>query len=264
MFADVQGPGMWGLKKVYATTDSEGRLAIGFELDENGARLFSQLTKNNVGNQLAILVDGKVLSIVKVTSALPEKGVIAGSFAQEDIDNIVTALRKGMQLAKTDVQVESGEEGENGTSDINEKIAQICSGPTDFNDVIRIFGQPSGYDYRRQSFKLEDLPVERYWIRYTDSIHIFMRWDKVDGLEIVDPAYVFNGKIPIGSSLERVLSIVGQPKETIVGRRGWEDGVLYKDINGRIGWCQYRREDLNADFRFLNYTLNCVHILYFP
>jgi hypothetical protein len=106
MFADVQGPGTWGLKKVYATKDSEGRLAIGFELDENGAKLFAQLTKNNVGNHLAILVDGKVLSIVKVTSTLPEKGVIAGSFAQEDIDNIVTALRKGMQLAKTDVQVE--------------------------------------------------------------------------------------------------------------------------------------------------------------
>ncbi|MCP4609708.1 MAG: MBL fold metallo-hydrolase [Planctomycetes bacterium] len=65
----------------------------------------------------------------------------------------------------------------------------------------------------------------------------------------------------MGSSLESVLNKVGQPKEAVVGRRGWEDGVLYKDIEGRVGWCQYRREDLNADFRFLNYTLNCIHIL---
>ncbi|MHC4532388.1 MAG: SMP-30/gluconolactonase/LRE family protein [Planctomycetota bacterium] len=166
-----------------------------------------------------------------------------------------TDLRNGM------MQVESGEEGENGTSDINEKITQICTGPADFNDVIKIFGQPSGYDYRRQSFKLGDLPVERYWIRYPDSINIFMRRDKVDFLEIIDSAYIHNGKIPMGSSLESVLNKVGQPKETVVGQRGWEDGVLYKDIEGRVGWCQYRREDLNADFRFLNYSLGCVHIL---
>jgi serine protease AprX len=186
--------------------------------------------------------------------------------------NLINYEEKGIQFEirnkdKTVVEIDVypvkryHEEGKNDTSDINRKIAQICTGPADFNDVIKIFGQPSGYDYGGQSFKLEDLPVERYWIRYTDSIHIFMRRDKVEGLEIVDPAYVFNGKIPMDSSLERVLSIVGQPKETVVGERGWEDCVLYKDINGRVGWCQYRREDLNADFRFLNYTLKCIHIL---
>jgi len=136
-------------------------------------------------------------------------------------------------------------------SDINAKVAQIGTGPADFNDVIAVFGQPSDYIWGKQSFKLEDLPVERYWVWYPDSIHIFMKWDQADMLEIVDSAYVFNGKIPMGSSLERVLTVVGQPKETVVGRRGREDGVLYKDINGKVGWCQYRREDLNADFRFL-------------
>ncbi len=141
-------------------------------------------------------------------------------------------------VSKTDVQVESGEECENDTSDINGKVAQICTGPADFNDVITTFGQPSGYDYGGQSFKLGDLPVERYWVSYPDSINIFMKWDQAYTLEIVDSAYVLNGKIPMGSLLERVLSIVGQPKETVVGRRGWEDGVLYKDINGTVGWCQ--------------------------
>ena len=145
-------------------------------------------------------------------------------------------------------------------ADINDQVAQIGTGPADFSDAIVIFGQPSDYRWGKQRFKLDALPVERYWVWYPGSIHIFMRWDQADMLEIVDSAYVFDGKIPMGSSLERVLSIVGQPKKTVVGRRGWEDGVLYKDINGKIGWCLYRREDLNADFTFLNYSLKTVHI----
>ena len=172
-----------------------------------------------------------------------------------------TLTSSALSAEKPAVQVESEQESENNTSDINGKVAKICAGPADFNDVIAIFGEPSGYKWGGRSLKLEDLPVEHYWIWYPESIHIFMTWDKVDMLEIVDSAYVFDGKIPMGSSLERVVSIVGQPKETVVGQLGWEDGVLYKDINGRVGWCQYRREDLNADFRFLNNNLNCVHIL---
>jgi len=171
-----------------------------------------------------------------------------------------TLTLSALSVDKPAVQVESEEEGENSTSDINGKVAKICTGPADFNDVIAIFGQPSDYRWGEQSFKLDDLPVERYWVWYPDSVHIFMRWNQAEMLEIVDSAYVFNGRIPMGSSLERVLSIAGQPKEIVVGRLGWEDGVLYKDINSEVGWCQYRREDLNADFRFLNYSLNIVHI----
>ncbi|UCE46755.1 MAG: hypothetical protein JSW47_14215, partial [Phycisphaerales bacterium] len=201
-------------------------------------------------------------AFIDLVRSQSDKGIIAGNFSYDKVEQMGADLRNGMLqgVSKTDERIESGEEGENDTSDINEKIAQIRTGPADFNDVITIFGQPSDYKWGKQSFKLEDLPVKRYWIWYPDSIHIFMHWDKANRLEIVDPAYVFNGKIPMGSSLEHVLSIVGQPKATVVGQRGWEDGVLYKDIEGRVGWCQYTRKDLNADFRFLNYTLNCVSI----
>ena len=127
-------------------------------------------------------------------------------------------------------------------SDINARVAQVGTGPADFNDVIAVFGQPSDYIWGGQSFKLEDLPVERYWVWYPDSIHIFMKWNQADMLEIVDSAYIFNGKIPMGSSLERVLSIVGQPKETVVGRRGWERSFLTREEGWKAEQVVYEKE----------------------
>jgi len=182
---------------------------------------------------------------------------VAGLWFVPTPEDIWKDYRNQRQKKQTDTRRTSQTLAE---SDINAKIAEIGAGPADFNDVIAIFGQPSDYRWGEQRFKLDDLPVERYWVRYPNSINIFMKWNQADMLEIVDSAYLFNGKIPMGSSLERVLSIVGQPKETVVGRRGWEDGILYKDINGQVGWCQYRREDLNANFAFLNYSLKTVNI----
>jgi hypothetical protein len=92
----VMGPGTgknaWALARVYAVKAGSDRPAIGFELDDRGAKLFAILTKANVGNTLAILVDGKVVSTPMLMSSLGKRGIITGSFTKQQIKDMTKAL----------------------------------------------------------------------------------------------------------------------------------------------------------------------------
>ena len=57
-----EGRDAWGLEKVFATQDSNGRPAVGFELDDRGAELFNALAKANIDNTLAVVIDDQVVS----------------------------------------------------------------------------------------------------------------------------------------------------------------------------------------------------------
>lgn len=64
----------------------------------------------------------------------------------------------------------------------------------------------------------------------------------------------------MGSPLEEVLEAVGQPKETVEGQKNWfEDGVLYKDIEGRKGYCYYGRADQDVRFFFRSYKVIAIY-----
>jgi len=87
-----QGKNAWYLAKAYATKGGSGRPAVGFELDARGAELFAALTKANVNNTLAILVDGKVVSAPVIRAALGKKGMITGRFSEQEVKDLVNAL----------------------------------------------------------------------------------------------------------------------------------------------------------------------------
>ncbi|MCK4626554.1 MAG: HEAT repeat domain-containing protein, partial [Phycisphaerae bacterium] len=91
----AKGKNAWGLAKVYATKDSLGRPAVGFELDERGAELFAAFTKANINNVLAIVVDGKVVSAPLLRSTMGKQGIIVGQFSEQE----VKALKAGMPPA---------------------------------------------------------------------------------------------------------------------------------------------------------------------
>ncbi|MCK4274888.1 MAG: hypothetical protein KAX78_00110, partial [Phycisphaerae bacterium] len=94
-----EGENAWGLVKVYKTTDNSGQPVVGFELDERGAELFAALTKANVKNALAIVVDGKVLSAPVLMTALGKSGVIPGRFSEQKVKDLIRALKIGMPPA---------------------------------------------------------------------------------------------------------------------------------------------------------------------
>jgi len=90
-----KGKDAWKPARAYAMKDSSGLPAVGFELDDRGAEMFATLTKDNIRNTLAILVDGKVVSTPMLMSSLGKRGVITGQFTEKQAADIARAISPG-------------------------------------------------------------------------------------------------------------------------------------------------------------------------
>ena len=73
--------------------------------------------------------------------------------------------------------------------------------------------------------------------------------------------YLYKGKLQVGSSLDEALELLGEPSKTVVGQPiGWQDGVLYKDIDGRKGHCYYKHATKNVRLFFANYKVAALYV----
>ena len=68
---------------------------VNFSMTPEGADKFGKLTGDNVGRFMAIVLDGKIVSAPRINSRITDSGVIEGSFTQEQVQDLVTALRSG-------------------------------------------------------------------------------------------------------------------------------------------------------------------------
>jgi preprotein translocase subunit SecD len=66
------------LKTAFTTRDSNGHPAVGFNLTAEGSRRFAQLTEQNIGKRLAIVLDGKVQSAPEIHMRIADSGIIEG------------------------------------------------------------------------------------------------------------------------------------------------------------------------------------------
>ncbi|MCX5635295.1 MAG: S8/S53 family peptidase [Planctomycetota bacterium] len=147
-------------------------------------------------------------------------------------------------------------------SDINAKIAQLDINKATIDDVIRIFGKPERYAWNNQTLTKNNLP-ETYIAEYPNRFQIVIGRGRVIELrfERQDTGYVFRDKIRIGSSLDEVLDVLGQPKLTIEGQANKrKDGVLYKDIDSRKGSCYYLLSEHGVRFIFEDYKVIAMYL----
>lgn len=74
----------------------DGTPVVSFELTPDGATIFSDYTSAHVGEFLAIVLDGKVISSPQIQTAITGgSGVITGNFSFDDANNLVIQLRAG-------------------------------------------------------------------------------------------------------------------------------------------------------------------------
>jgi SecD/SecF fusion protein len=85
----------WKLEKSNPTSDSSGRRAIGFELDDRGAQLFYNITNKNVGRPLCILLDDIAVSAPNINQAIGKSGIIMGTFTPTQVSDMVNKLNAG-------------------------------------------------------------------------------------------------------------------------------------------------------------------------
>ncbi len=83
------------LRSARPSLDENGRPAVAFTLNSEGATKFGKVTGENVGRSLAIILDGKIQSAPRIDSRITNDGRISGSFTQEEVNNLSLILRSG-------------------------------------------------------------------------------------------------------------------------------------------------------------------------
>lgn len=92
------------LLKAEVSADQFGSPQIAFELNSEGAKKFAELTRNNIGKKLAITLDGEVQTAPTINSEIPGgKGVISGSYTQDEAKKLVTLLNAGALPIKAEI-----------------------------------------------------------------------------------------------------------------------------------------------------------------
>ncbi len=69
---------------------------VEFTLDERGRSVFGEITRKNIGRNLAIVLDGKVESAPRIETEIPEgRGIIRGRFEFSEAQDLANVLRNG-------------------------------------------------------------------------------------------------------------------------------------------------------------------------
>jgi preprotein translocase subunit SecD len=84
------------LRNAKPTLDENNLPAVAFTLNSDGVTKFSKVTGENVGRQLAIILDGSVQSAPRIESRISQSEArITGSFTQQEAQTLSLTLRSG-------------------------------------------------------------------------------------------------------------------------------------------------------------------------
>jgi hypothetical protein len=80
-------------ERVYATVDSIGYPAVGFELKATRRSEFREFTRKHTSRAMAILLDEQVVSAPTIMEELPGEGIIRGRMSEEERDQALRRIR---------------------------------------------------------------------------------------------------------------------------------------------------------------------------
>jgi preprotein translocase subunit SecD len=86
------------LKGAYPSRDENGRPAVSFNLNADGAQRMGRTTEENIGKMLAIVLDGRIQSAPRINGRITDSGIItggAGGFAPQAAQDLALVLRSG-------------------------------------------------------------------------------------------------------------------------------------------------------------------------
>jgi preprotein translocase subunit SecD len=90
------------LRNARTSLDQNNLQSVGFTLSQDGAQRFGQLTEQNVGRSLAIILDNRVFSAPTIQSRITDEGQITGAFTQQEAGDLALTLRSGALPAPMD------------------------------------------------------------------------------------------------------------------------------------------------------------------
>ncbi len=86
-----------GLTAAYARPDDQrpGYWMVIFEFSGEASTQFAELTEQNIGREMGIVVDGNVMSAPTIRSRIPGTGNITGNFTPEEAQDLAIVLNSG-------------------------------------------------------------------------------------------------------------------------------------------------------------------------
>ena len=86
------------LKGAYPSRDDNGRPAVSFNLNADGAQRMARTTEDNINKMLAIVLDNKIQSAPRINGRISDSGIItggAGGFSPQAAQDLALVLRSG-------------------------------------------------------------------------------------------------------------------------------------------------------------------------
>ncbi|PIE90081.1 MAG: protein translocase subunit SecD [Acidobacteria bacterium] len=84
------------IRDVYHSRDRNGMPAVGITLDRSGSEIFSKTTADNIGNNLAVVLDGKIISAPEIMAHLSDpRFIIQGNFTDREVGDMVVKIKSG-------------------------------------------------------------------------------------------------------------------------------------------------------------------------
>jgi preprotein translocase subunit SecD len=83
------------LRNARPSIDENNRPAVQFYLKADGATRFGQFTGSNIGRNLAIVLDERVVTAPVIEGRITDEGRISGNFTQQEATDLALTLRSG-------------------------------------------------------------------------------------------------------------------------------------------------------------------------
>lgn len=119
-FADLTGDHLVGAKVDH---DEFNKPVVAFKLDSDGGREFADLTSNNVGRQLGIIIDNIMVTAPRINGAIPGgSGIIQGVGSVKEAFDLSVVLKSGSLHAPLKIEHENRVGASLGQDSINKGI----------------------------------------------------------------------------------------------------------------------------------------------
>jgi SecD/SecF fusion protein len=96
----TKAEGDWQVSRSYMGRDEIGRNNIVFNMDTMGGQLLGELTREHVGDNMAVVLDDKVITAPTLQGRISTNGSITGDFSAEELQYIIQVLNAGALQAR--------------------------------------------------------------------------------------------------------------------------------------------------------------------
>ena len=83
------------LSSARSSLDENNLPAVGFSMNRQGAIKFGNLTGENIGKPMAVILDDRVETVATIQGRITDNGTIFGSFTQQEVADLSLMLRSG-------------------------------------------------------------------------------------------------------------------------------------------------------------------------